>query len=229
MRRARMRQRVITGCAGLVLAFGLMGCSEETARSSQTTLPRIGAPNYATLAPVPPTTTSTTLAPSETLPFDEAARAAGNDTYQIRNNDSLSRISNLYDITINELCRMNDFRDCPQTVLIPGREIIVPMRDTAVVDEERAALFSGMPPTEDQPCPDGSRRPTYEITSADTSQTRAARRAGVDFDLLQWINRGNPVWNSFVPGTKLLLPCPGEEWDEDFSMEIVLDPDSTLV
>lgn len=224
-----MHQTIVAGCAGVVLTLGLVGCGEEVARSTSTTLPRIGAPNYATLAPVPPTTTSTTLAPSETLPFADAARAAGNDTYEIQNNDSLSKISNQYGITITQLCRMNDFRDCPQTVLIPGREIIVPLRDTTADEAARTAMLSGLPPSADEPCADGSRRPTYEITSADTSQTRAARRAGVDFELLQWINRGNPAWNSFVPGTKLLLPCAGEKWDDDLAAQIQLDPDSTVI
>lgn len=227
-----MRRTFTAGCAAFILIVALAACGEDAAQPSQTTLPRIGAPNYATLAPTPPTTTTTTISPSDTLSSSAAAAAAlpgGTDSYQIRNNDSLSKIANRYKITINELCRLNDFGDCPQTLLIPGRTIIVPARDPAELDEARTALFTGLPPSEDQPCPDGSRRPTYEITAADTSQTRAARRAGVELELLSWINRGNPAWNSFVPGTRLLLPCDGEEWDEDINIQITLDPDSTVV
>lgn len=227
-----MRRRLTSFAMATGLMVGLAACGEESTRQTQTTVARVGAPNYATLAPVPPTTTTTTLPPSETIAPSAAAAAAypqGTETYRIQNNDSLSKIAGRYNITINELCRLNDFGDCPQTLLMVGREVVVPARDMAAIDEARAALFSGLPPSEDEPCPDGSRRRTYEITSADTSQTRAARRAGVELQLLEWINRGNPAWNKFVPGTRLLLPCDGEEWDDDFSVGITLDPDSTIV
>lgn len=213
--------------------LAISACGDDTATPGQTTLPRVGAPNYATMAPVPATTSTTTLAPGETLPPDlPGSRSTQTMTYAVRPNDGLGLIADRYDITITALCQENGWDDCLRTVITPGQEIRIPVGAMVpgsgdAVETLPPEFLADAPTPDDNSCPDGSARETYQVTANDTSQFVVAQRLGVDLELLSWVNRSNPAWNSFVPGQELFVPCADEELPELTVLTIA--PDDTTI
>ena len=118
----------ITSRAAVLAAFGVgplllaTGCGGDTATGANATLVNIQPTTYTEIPPV--TTTTTTTIPIGDL--EAGTRSPNEQLYTIRAGDSLGKIAELHDITLDQLVSYNEFPDGANQLILPGDVIKIP-------------------------------------------------------------------------------------------------------
>jgi LysM repeat protein len=214
----------------MVLVVGLAACGDDDG-SFGTPDVTIGPTSYVTL-PVASTAPSGTANGQQTA---AGGTVAGTQDYEIESGDALFSIAQAFDVDYQDICSVNEWDTCESHALNPGDIIKIPPggKTLAEVEEERAAQAeettdetteesdgeSNTSSGDGEVCPDGSPQGTYKVVEGDIP-SRVARKTDYTVEQLERANANNPVWNSFIIGGELLLPCSGgsdstEGWPGD--------------
>lgn len=159
--------------------------------------PKVLASNSGSEAHVKAPAVSTPEAGSSTAPYPQpkavaplspvATTGSGGKNYQVKANDTLTKIANSLGVTVAELLAVNSQKEI--AVLRPGQTINVPARrvsePTSVV--ERPPVGTVAKRIEDVPSKAGPAL-TYAVRKGDTA-TSIARRFGISVDELLKLNR----------------------------------------
>lgn len=190
----------------VVPAVLFSGCDNGNASGAGNTLVRIQPSNYVTLAPATTTIPTTTL-PDPNLP-PPVEYADGEQSYQIRANDSMFKIGALFEVDAELIAIHNGWNDGINHLLIPGDVILIPPGARVPGDEpdevETGLAGGEQPSLESQGC-------TYVIQLGD-NPSKVADRFGVSLLDLQGIN-SESVMSSFLVGATIIIP-PGGDCDQ---------------
>ena len=200
----------ITPRAVIVAAFGVgplllaAGCGGTTATGAQATLARIQPTSFVELPPA--TTTTTTTIPVDGLGAGE--RSPVEQTYTIRAGDSISKIADLHDITMEQLVNYNSWPDGLNHFLVVGDPVKIPP----------GALIPGTASTGDTASSgDGDQGGDDESSSGDgcthtivqgENPSRVANQYDITVDELRAANPGG-VMDTFLIGATLTIPPNG--------------------
>ena len=233
-RRWRRYGRLTPLASPLLLLVALAACGDD-GNGGDAEAVRIQPTSYVMQPVAPP---SSSASPDATLGSVPEGRNPGTQTYEIRGGDSLSAIAARYDIEMDAICSINKWTDCEQHVLLPGASITIPPGAAIPDDDEDEDDDSAAADDADDAdapddagegddadevtgtgelCPDGSDRGTYTIEEGDVP-FRVAERLDVTLEQLVEANAGNVAYRSFVVGSDIWLPCPGEG-EEDAETE----------
>ena len=207
----------ITSRAAIYAAFGVgpllmaAGCGGDTGTAAEGTLAQIQPTSFVEVAPA--TTTTTTVAPTDTTP----GRAPGEQAYTIRSGDSISKIAALHDITMDQLVAYNSWPNGLSHNLFAGDVVkippgaSVPGAVTATADATDTGSSSGdSGDTTDEAAStgDGDCPTTYTIKSGDNTRIGVAAQFDITYEQMDAANAGTPGYSSFVVGTEITIPCP---------------------
>jgi LysM repeat protein len=207
----------ITPRAVVLAAFGVgplllaAGCGGTTPTGAGATIANIQPTSFVEIPPATSTTTTTTVPQGELV---EGTRSPTEQSYTIQAGDSLGRIASLHDITLEQLINFNQFPDGANQLILPGDVIkippdaLVPGTGTATETETETA---GETETEDtgEATETGDGCPTtYVIKEGDTVRSRVAEQFGITFQEMDAANANTPGYDSFIPGTEIVIPCP---------------------
>ncbi len=203
-------RRVAAVTFGVVPVLLVAGCGSSDGDDARATITPIQGSSYVTIAQATTTTTTSTV-PGATLP--EGAISPTEQTYQVVAGDSLSKIAGLYDLeSIDVLCNYNGWTDCPDHLLLPGDQILIP--PNAPVPSAGGEAAAGGETTDDGTTDetatgeDGECPTTYVIAAGDTSRIRVADRFGITYQEMDAANANTPGYANFVVGTAITIPCP---------------------
>lgn len=197
----------LVALAVLAAAGSLAGCgtADEGARS---TLAPVQPTSYVTVEA--PTTTTTTTPPPPPTAASGAVIVAQEQIYTVQANDSLYKIANRFDITLEELLAHNGIT--ADHFLLPGQ--------TTLKIPAGSAAAEGAVPAGSTPPDAGSTPPSATTTVASGAgcvhvvvagdyQGKVANRYGVSLDALAAANADNPAWNVFRLGDEIVIPPGG--------------------
>ncbi len=207
--RSRALLSVAVACVPIV-ALSACGTSTGSGEGARATLQYTPGTSYALKEPATTTTTTTTIAP---VAPPVGGTSPTEQTYTIAAGDSLFAISQAFDVTPDLICTYNGWPDCidPPHLLLPGDDILIP--PGSKVPGVSADGSAAEPDTIDSDT-DGAAAAEqiaceHTIESGDTP-IRVAERYDVDLRELELANLSNPVWNTFLIGSKLNIPASGD-------------------
>ncbi len=204
----------ITPRAVIVAAFGVgplllaAGCGGTTATGAQATLARIQPTSFVELPPAT-TTTTTTIAVDDV----EGGRSPVEQTYTVRAGDSISKISSIHDITMEQLVNYNSWSDGLNHFLVVGDPVKIPpgalIPGTGSAGDSGSGNSGGGDPedsedSEDTPSGDGC---THTIVQGE-NPSRVANKYDITVDELRAANPGG-VMDTFLVGATLTIPPNG--------------------
>ena len=155
--------------ASIGIAILISGCGDEDGDPDSSVLPPETVTPVATASPIPETPTAKILDPTGLSDSADSTRDNANEesdtttTYVVVAGDTLSRIAEEFDTSVDALIEENSL---PDTMIFVGQEIRIPASDTTTSVEETAT------PT---PNTDGE---TYVVQAGDT-----AFGIAIDFDV----------------------------------------------
>jgi len=206
----------ITPRAVIVAAFGVgplllaSGCGGTTATGAQATLARIQPTSFVEVPPA--TTTTTTLLPTD---LEAGTRSPVEQIYTVRAGDSISKIAELHDITMEQLVNYNSWSDGLNHFLRVGDQVKIPpgalvpgSASTSTGDSgsgsDSDSGDSGDDDSEDTSSGDGC---THTIVQGE-NPSRVANKYDITVDELRAANPGG-VMDSFLIGATLTIPPNG--------------------
>lgn len=184
------------GVGPLLLAAG---CGDSGGDGAGSVLTPIQPSSYVTIEPA--TTTSTT-----TIPVDPTGLISPvEQTYTVVSGDSLSKIAERFDITVDALVNYNGWVDGTNHLLLAGDVILIPP-NTPVLGAGSAEPSNPGSGTPDEP--DEATGCTHTI-SAGENPTKVASKYGLTYDQLQAANPFMDFTTTFIVGDVLTIPPEG--------------------
>lgn len=188
------------GVGALVL---VAGCGDSSGDGAGSLLTPIQPSSYVTIEPA--TTTTTT-----TIDFDPDQAEAGQispveQTYTVVAGDSLSKIAELYDITVEALVNYNGWPEGTSHLLLTGDAILIPPNSVipgsvSIENKDFSAAPSG-DSDEGSGC-------THTISSGE-NPTKVANKYDLTYDQLQSANPFMDFSTTFIVGDVLTIPPEG--------------------
>lgn len=211
LERMKLTPRVVVlatfGVGPLLLASG---CGGSTPTGASATIANIQPTSFVEIPPATTTTTTTTV-PQGDLPA--GTRSPSEQSYEIQSGDSLGRIAALFDITLEQLINYNQFPDGADQLILPGQTIKIPpdalVPGTATDTDTDTGTDSGEDDTADEPATGDGCPTTYVIQDGDTTRIGVADQFGITYQEMDAANVGTPGYQNFIPGTEIVIPCPG--------------------
>lgn len=199
----------ITPRAVIVAAFGVgplllaAGCGGTTATGAQATLARIQPTSFVELPPA--TTTTTTTIPVSDL--EAGTRSPVEQIYTVRAGDSISKIAELHDITMEQLVNYNSWSDGLNHFLRVGDLVKIP--PGALVPGTGTAGDTGSGESGGDESDDGSSGEgcTHTIVQGE-NPSKVANQYDITVDELRAANPGG-VMDTFLIGDTLTIPPNG--------------------
>lgn len=200
----------ITSRAVIVAAFGVgplllaAGCGGTTATGAQATLARIQPTSFVELPPAT-TTTTTTIAVDG---LEAGQRSPVEQIYTIRAGDSISKVADLHDITMEQLVNYNSWADGLNHFLVVGDPVKIPpgalIPGTASADDSASDGSDGSSGDDETSSGDGC---THTIVAGE-NPSRVADKYDITVDELRAANPGG-VMDTFLVGATLTIPPSG--------------------
>ena len=191
----------------MLLTLAGCGTADEGARS---TLAPVQPTPYVTVDP--PTTTTTTTPPPPSTLAGGAVVAQQEQIYTVVANDNLFKISQRFEITLDELVSHNGITGDPAAyLLIPGQTTLKIPAGSATV-EGAEVVGGGTPAGETSTGTTTTTAPgegcRHVVVTGDY-QGKVANQYGVSLDELAAANANNPAWNVFRLGDEIIIPASG--------------------
>lgn len=201
--------------AVLLAAFGvgplllIASCGGSTPTGARATIANIQPTSFVEVAPA--TTTTTTTLPPDFSP-EAGTRSPAEQTYIVAAGDSLARIAELHDITLEQLVNYNQFPDGANQLILPGDEIKIP--PNSLVPGTATASNSGG--GSDDTATDSGDDDTAtgggctHIIAAGEFPGRVATSYGITYEELQAANPAMDMSVTFVVGAEIIIPPNGD-------------------
>lgn len=188
------------GVGPLLLAAG---CGDSSGDGAGSLLTPIQPSSYVTIEPATTTTTTTIPAGAE---FGAGEISPVEQTYIVKAGDSLSKIAELYDISVEVLINYNGWTDGTNHLLLPGDEILIPP-NTPVPGGAPAGGTGGS--EAEAPADDNEGSGCTHTIKAGENPTKVAGQYGLTYDQLQAANPFMDFTTTFIVGDVLTIPAEG--------------------
>lgn len=192
---------------GAVGVLGTAGCGTDD-EGARGTLAPVQPTTYVTVDA--PTTTTTTTPPPPPTAQGGAVIVEQEQIYTVQANDSLYKIANEFDITLDELLAYNGIT--AEHLLVPGQTTLkIPAGAVAVGG---ANVSAGSTPANGSTPASGSTAGEpgagcVHVVVAGDYQGKVANQYGVSLNELAAANASNPAWNVFRLGDEIIIPAGG--------------------
>jgi LysM repeat protein len=184
------------GVGPLLLAAG---CGDSSGDGAGSLLTPIQPSSYVTIEPATTTTTTTIF-------FDpDGTISPVEQRYIVVTGDSLSKIAERYDISVDALINYNGWDDGTNHLLLSGDVILIPP-NTLIPGTSSAGSGDSGSATPDEP--DDGTGCTHTI-SAGENPTKVAGKYGLTYDQLQAANPFMDFTTTFIVGDVLTIPPEG--------------------